>query len=69
MPALSAYINIGDVVLHSPDGAKATGTPHAYDVMIMVGFKGLAFTAIDLLTNADKLEKAKAEHKDLVKTK
>lgn len=68
MPALSAYINIGDVVLHSPDGAKATGTPRAYDVMIM-GSKGLAFTAIDLLTNADKLEKAKAEHKDLVKNK
>ncbi|MBD3172371.1 peptidase dimerization domain-containing protein, partial [Candidatus Bathyarchaeota archaeon] len=68
IPALSAYINIGDVVLHSPEGAKATGTSRAYDVMIM-GSKGLAFTAIDLLTNADKLEKAKTEHKDLANTK
>ena len=63
MPALSGYINIGDVVLHSPDGAKATGTKKANDVMIM-GAKGLAYTAIDLLTKPELLEKSVKEQKD-----
>ena len=63
MPALSGYINIGDVVLHSPDGAKATGTKKANGVMIM-GAKGLAYTAIDLLTKPELLEKSVKEQKD-----
>jgi len=66
MPALSGYINIGDVVLHSPDGAEATGTPFANDVMIM-GAKGLAYTAIDLLTERGLLEKAVAEQEERLK--
>ena len=64
-PALSGYINIGDVVLHSPDGAKATGTPYANDVMIM-GAKGLAYTAIDLLTKPELLEASVKEQNDRV---
>ncbi len=67
MPALSGYINIGDVVLHSPDGAKATGTKKANDVMI-IGAKGLAYTAIDLLTKPELLEKSVKEHKDRLQT-
>jgi len=62
IPALSAYINIGDVVLHSPDGAKATGTEYAYEIMIL-GAKGLAHTAIDLLTKPELLKTAKEENK------
>ena len=63
MPALSAYINIGNVVLHSPDGAKATGTPEANNVMIM-GAKGLAYTTLDLLTKQELLEASVKEHKE-----
>ena len=65
MPALSAYINIGDVVLHSPDGAKATGTMEANNVMIM-GAKGLAFTALDLLTKPELLEASRKEQNERV---
>ena len=61
MPALSGYINIGDVVLHSPGGTEATGTPEANNVMI-TGAKGLAFTAIDLLSKPELLKDAKKEH-------
>ena len=61
IPSLSAYINIGDdVVLHSPEGTKATGTVKANEVMIL-GAKGLAFTAIDLLTKPELLKEAKEE--------
>ena len=60
MPALSAYINIGPVTLHSPEGAAMTATPEAHDVMIKAA-KGLAFTAIDLLTRPGLLEAAKKE--------
>jgi len=62
MPALSAYINIGDVVLHSPEGAAMTATPQAHEAMIQAA-KGLAFTAIDLITKPELLKKAKEEHK------
>jgi amidohydrolase len=62
MPALSGYINIGEVVLHSPSGAKATATHEAHEAMLL-GAKGIAFTAIDLLTRPDLLEAAKKEHK------
>lgn len=62
MPALSAYINIGDVVLHSPGGTEMTCTPEAHDAMI-IGAKALAYTAIDLITSPEVLEKAREEHK------
>jgi amidohydrolase len=63
IPSLSAYIKIGDVVLHSPDGAKMTGTQEAYEAMIK-GAKALAYTAIDLLTKKELLEKAKSEQRE-----
>ncbi len=62
IPSLSAYINIGEVVLHSPDGAKMTGTKEAYNAMIK-GAKALAYTAIDLLTKKELLEEAKSEQR------
>jgi hypothetical protein len=40
-----------------------TGTPEAYNAMIK-GAKALAYTAIDLLTNEEILEKAKKEQKE-----
>jgi len=61
MPALSAYINIGDVVLHSPEGAAMTATPEAHEAMIK-GAKGLAFTAVDLIMKPGLLDKARQEH-------
>jgi len=61
MPALSAYINIGDVVLHSPEGAAMTATLEAHDAMIKAA-KGLAFTAVDIITVPELLDKAKQEH-------
>lgn len=61
MPALSAYINIGDVTLHSPGGTEMTCTPEAHDAMI-IGAKALAYTAIDLITNPETMEKARTEH-------
>ncbi|TRO52937.1 M20 family peptidase [Candidatus Bathyarchaeota archaeon] len=67
MPALSAYINIGDdVVLHSPDGAKAAGTLKANEIMLL-GAKGLAYTAIDLIKKPVILEKAREELKQRFK--
>jgi len=65
MPALSAYINIGDVVLHSPEGAAMTATPQAHEAMIHAA-KGLAFTAIDLIKKPKLLKKAKDEHKQRI---
>jgi amidohydrolase len=62
MPALSAYINIGPVTLHSPEGTTMTATPRAHNVMIMAA-KGLAYMAIDLITRPELLESAKSEHK------
>jgi amidohydrolase len=62
IPALSAYVNIGPVTLHSPEGAAMTATPEAHEVMIKAA-KGLALTAIDLLTRPGLLEAAKREHK------
>ncbi len=61
MPALSAYINIGPVTLHSPEGAAMTATPEAHDVMIKAA-KGLAYTAIDLVTRPELLDAARREH-------
>ena len=62
MPALSAYVNIGNVTLHSPEGAAMTATPEAHDVMIKAA-KALAFIAIDLITKPEILDAAKKEHK------
>ncbi len=62
MPALSAYINIGDVVLHSPSGTEGTATEKAHEAM-MIGAKALAYTAIDLISSPKLLEEAKTEHK------
>ena len=62
MPALSGSINIGEVVLHSPSGAKATATPEAHEAMLL-GAKGIAFTAIDLMTKPEFLVAAKKEQK------
>ena len=65
IPAVSAYINIGDVTLHSPSGTEMTGSAHAQDIMIL-GAKGLAYTALDLLTDADLLKAAKKEYKERI---
>jgi amidohydrolase len=65
MPSLSAYINIGDVVLHSPGGTEMTCTPKAHDAMI-IGAKALAYTAVDLITEPEVLEKARLEHQKRV---
>ena len=61
IPALSAYINIGPVVLHSPEGTRMTATPEAHRVMIKAA-KGLAYTAIDLITRPELLQIARREH-------
>jgi len=61
IPALSAYVNIGDVVLHSPEGASMTATPEAHDVMIKSS-KALAGMAIDLITKPELLDAARREH-------
>jgi len=44
---------------------EMTGTDHAYDVM-MLGAKGLAFTALDLFTDSGLLKSVKEEHKERV---
>jgi amidohydrolase len=61
IPALSAYINIGSVVLHSPEGTAMTATPEAHDVMIKAA-KGLAYTTIDLIMRPELLRAARREH-------
>jgi amidohydrolase len=61
IPALSAYVNIGDVTLHSPEGAAMTATPEAHEVMLKAS-KALAYMAIDLLTKQGLLDAAKKEH-------
>ncbi len=62
MPALSAYVNIGDVVLHSPEGADMTDTPQAHEATLKAS-KALAYTAHDLITSPQLLQKAKEEHR------
>jgi amidohydrolase len=61
MPALSAHVNIGDVILHSPDGAEMTATSQAH-IATMKAAKALAYTALDLITRPELLQKAKEEH-------
>nr|MBC8463326.1 amidohydrolase [Candidatus Bathyarchaeota archaeon] len=62
MPALSGYINIGDVTLHSPSGTKMAATDQAHEAMI-IGAKALAYTAIDLIIDPEKLESARKEYR------
>jgi amidohydrolase len=62
VPALSANVNIGDVILHSPDGALMTATSKAHESTIKAA-KALAYTALDLIINPGLLKKAKDEHK------
>ena len=62
IPALSAYINIGPVVLHSPEGTAMTATPQAHEAMINAA-KGLAYTAVDLITRSELLKRAEEEHR------
>jgi amidohydrolase len=66
MPALSGYINIGDVTLHSPSGTKMTATDQAHEAMI-IGAKALAYTALDLITEPEVLDKAREEHRKRLK--
>jgi len=65
MPALSGYINIGDVTLHSPSGTKMTATDQTHETMI-IGAKALAYTAIDLITDPEKLENATEEYRNRI---
>ena len=66
MPALSGYINIGDVTFHSPSGTEMTATDQAHEAMI-IGAKALAYTAIDLITDPGKLERAREEYSKRIK--
>jgi amidohydrolase len=61
IPALSAYVNIGNVTLHSPEGASMTATDEAHEVMLKAA-TALAFMAIDLITKPELLDSAKKEH-------
>ncbi len=61
IPALSAYVNIGNVTLHSPEGALMTATDQAHDIMVKSA-KALAGMAIDLISKPDLLAAAKKEH-------
>ena len=63
MPALSAYINIGNVVLHSPGGALMTCTDQAHEATLKAA-KALAYTAVDLLQRPELLEAAWKEQKE-----
>ncbi|MBN2335487.1 M20 family metallopeptidase [Candidatus Bathyarchaeota archaeon] len=62
VPALSGIVNIGPVVLHSPDGAAMTATPQAHEATIKAA-KAIAHTAVDLLTRRGLLDEAKQEHR------
>ncbi len=62
VPALSASVNIGDVVLHSPEGAEMTATAQAHNATIKAA-KALAYTAYDLITRPQLLREAKQEHR------
>jgi amidohydrolase len=64
MPAASASIFIGEnVALHSFDATEVTASETAHEAAI-ISAKCLAHTAIDVLTDADLLERIKKEHSD-----
>lgn len=64
MPAASASVFIGEnVALHSYDATEVTASETAHEA-VMISAKGLAHTAIDVLTDADLLERIKKEHSD-----
>ena len=62
MPAASASVFIGEnVALHSYDATEVTASETAHEA-VMISAKGLAHTAIDVLTDADLLRRIKEEH-------
>jgi amidohydrolase len=62
MPAATASIFIGEnVALHSYDATKVTASETAHEA-VMISAKGLAHTAIDVITDADLLRRIKEEH-------
>lgn len=63
VPAVEAYLRIcgPEAGWHSKEVARATTTSEGH-AAILDGAKGLAMTAIDLLTRPDLLERAKQEH-------
>ncbi|MGD2200052.1 MAG: M20 family metallopeptidase [Candidatus Bathyarchaeota archaeon] len=64
IPAASASIFIGeDIALHSYEAAEATLSDIAHEAVI-IGAKGLAHTAIDVLTDEVLLKRIKEEHSD-----
>jgi metal-dependent amidase/aminoacylase/carboxypeptidase family protein len=64
MPAASASIFIGEnVALHSYAAMEVAASETAHEAVI-ISAKGLAHTAIDVLTDVDLLERIKKEHSD-----
>ncbi len=63
VPAVEAYLKIcgPEAGWHSTEVARATTTDEGHDAIVN-GATGLAMTAIDLLTSASLLEKARSEH-------
>ena len=62
MPAATASVFIGEnVALHSYDATEVTASDTAHEAT-MISAKGLAHTAIDVLTDADLLRRIKEEH-------
>lgn len=68
VPAVEAYLRIcgPEAGWHSKEVARATTSPEGHAALIH-GAKGLAMTAIDLLTDADLLERARHEHADAMR--
>ena len=67
IPALNLSVNIGeDTVLHSPEGAVATGSERAHEALL-IACKALAHTAIDLFTEPSLLRRAKEEQKEKIR--
>ncbi|MCW3990439.1 MAG: M20 family metallopeptidase [Candidatus Bathyarchaeota archaeon] len=62
MPAATASVFIGEnVALHSYEATEVTASETAHEA-VMISAKGLAHTAIDVLTDADLLRRIKEEH-------
>ncbi|HTY81165.1 MAG TPA: amidohydrolase [Dehalococcoidales bacterium] len=62
VPAIQPYVGIApaDVLIHSVDFEKVTGTPEALEIMLGAA-KAMAMTAADLLTDPSKLNAAREE--------
>jgi len=62
MPAATASVFIGEnVALHSYEATEVTASETAHEA-VMISAKGLAHTAIDVITDADLLLRIKEEH-------